>query len=357
MNEKCKNILKEFKKNYENYELVRDIAVKKIEECIKEKDIPVCIFESRVKEEHSLEGKLERKGDKYDSIWDITDLIGARVVTYYTHDVDRIAMAIGLLFDIDRENSDDKRSIQTGDSFGYLSLHLICSIPESLYSDPARPEINRIRFEIQIRTLLQHMWAATQHNTGYKTDVDIPVEYRRRYSRLAGLLEIADEEYSSLLTDLERYRKSVRKLVETANYDDLSLNRDTFNVYMNIDSNKEFPEKLAVSFNTEVVNEPYDYFYDVFRAMGVKTIMDAEAIRKDCEEEAYRLAMVLLSEGFYDNVSSNILAETTCLIYILKKYGRAGLKEYYKCKNGTEEGAEDLAQKCIEIAKLAKINI
>ena len=353
MNEKCRTILEQFEITHENYEKVQEIASDAIRECLTKKDIPVCIFESRVKEVKSLEGKLERKGNKYDSIWDLTDLVGTRVVTYYTHDVDRIAAALGIIFDIDRKNSDDKRTIQTGDSFGYLSLHLICSIPESMYSDPAHPEINKIRFEIQVRTLLQHMWAATQHNTGYKTDVDIPAQYRRRYSRLAGLLEIADEEYSSLVADVEGYKKAVRKLAESDKLNDERLNRDTFDAYMSIDTDKEFLDKLAYAYNKDIVSEPYDFYYDVMRAIGIRTIQEAENIRIECENEAYRLAMMMLSESSSGTISSNIMTDTIFVVYILKKFGTEGLIEYYTYKNGTSEGAEEYANECIKMAKLA----
>ena len=357
MIEKYEKILDDFKTNLSDYELVKEIADKTIMDCIKQKDIPLCIFESRVKDPKSLEGKLVRKGELYDSVWDLTDLVGTRIVTYYTHDVDRIAAEIGVLFDIDKENSDDKRSIQTGDSFGYLSLHLICSIPKSLYYDLEHPGINRIRFEIQIRTLLQHMWAATQHDTGYKSDVDIPAEYRRRYSRLAGLLELADEEYSNLYADVQNYRKSVRKLVETYELNSLGFNKDTFDAYMSIDTDIDYLEKLSVSFNRDLVKEPYDFFYDLIKDMGVKTIMDVETIRLSCQADAYRLAMVQLSESDPDStISSNIMTEAICLIYYLKNQGLPGLTEYYAHKNGTSEGAEECARECIRMAQVAGID-
>jgi hypothetical protein len=74
------------------------------------------------------------------------------------------------------------------------------------------------RFEIQIRTVLQHAWAEVEHDLGYKPAVDgsdevVPEIIRRRFSRIASLLEIADQEFVSIRRDLRRYRETLESEV------------------------------------------------------------------------------------------------------------------------------------------------
>jgi hypothetical protein len=52
--------------------------------------------------------------------------------------------------------------------------------------------------EIQIRTVLQHAWASISHALQYKSKADIPDQFVRQLTRIAGLLELSDEQFSNL---------------------------------------------------------------------------------------------------------------------------------------------------------------
>ena len=156
-------ILEEYRDHLADFAKMKEIVLHMLGDCLKQGNMIVNTIEGRVKTEASLAGKLELKGQKYKDLSDITDIVGARVVTFYTEEVDKIAALVDKLFDIDWENSVDKRKQLGKDTFGYMSLHYICRIPTSVYNDPEHPAINQYRFEVQMRTALQHVWASMNH--------------------------------------------------------------------------------------------------------------------------------------------------------------------------------------------------
>ncbi|MBR5250614.1 MAG: (p)ppGpp synthetase, partial [Clostridia bacterium] len=192
MNLKCRLILEDYKKQRENFLKLGDIVHSMLSDITKELGLIVMAVEHRVKEERSLAGKLERKGDQYNSLEDITDILGCRVICFLSDEIDRIGDKIQEKFVVDWEKSSDKRALIKEDAFGYLSMHYICSLP---FGDKWPDEICGKKFEIQIRTILQHAWSAIHHDIGYKSDFGVPREISRQFARLAGLLELADDEF------------------------------------------------------------------------------------------------------------------------------------------------------------------
>ena len=120
----CEMILEQYKQKKPLFIKVKDIALQELNKYVKEFGTIVNSVEGRVKEEKSLAGKLELKGYKYQSIDDITDIVGTRVVTFYNDEVDKFAAKIEQNFDVDWDNSIDKRKMHNIDQFGYMSLYL-----------------------------------------------------------------------------------------------------------------------------------------------------------------------------------------------------------------------------------------
>ncbi len=179
---------------------------------------------SRIKAPESLAYKLRRPDRTYHQLTEITDLVGVRIITYFEDTIEQLAALVEQAFEVDYTHSIDKRQSADVAQFGYRSLHYVCRLKkgEGVVSDA-----QDYAFELQIRSILQHTWAEIEHDLGYKTAAQIPAELRRRFSRVASLLEIADAEFLAIRQGLEGYKQQVQaKLTQsdaTLGLDQLSL--------------------------------------------------------------------------------------------------------------------------------------
>jgi len=352
-----KMIMEEYYENAPIYEKMREVVTSAINARIAELGIYVNAVESRIKTPQSLSGKLQLKGYKYGSITDLTDILGLRVITFYSEEVDKIAALAECMFDIDWQNSVDKRKMHELDSFGYMSLHFICRIPKTLYYDPQMPLLNEIRFELQMRTVLQHVWATINHDTGYKSGMKVPVEHLRSLNCIAGMLELVDEQFSKIRKEIADYRRKVQGLVSSGNFDDVPLDSDTLASYLSLQPFKKLVDKVASLNMAEVYHDSMLRYIEVFTRLGFKTLGDIEKMKSECSDDAYKLTMHQLGGTDLDIVAESVVLQNLLVIYILKKgYGAAGLKEIlFDTLGGTPEGNMGRANRILEQAR--KINL
>lgn len=175
-------------------------------------DIRVHLIEGRTKEVSSLAEKVCRPGKTYQqSIDEIPDLSGLRIIAYYIDDVNKIADLIKMEFDVDWESSVDKRQAMEENEFGYLSVHFVVKLHPNRAAQMEWNRFHGIKAEIQVRTVLQHSWAAISHLLQYKSKRDIPKSLRRKLYRLCGIFELADEEFLAL----RRAHESVSSEIES----------------------------------------------------------------------------------------------------------------------------------------------
>ena len=311
---------------------------------LREQGIYVTAFEYRVKTEQSLAGKLERKGAKYKSISDITDLVGLRVITFYTDEVDKVAVIAKRVFDIDWQESVDKRKLHQLDSFGYNSLHYICRLKDKAFED--------IRFELQMRTALQHVWSTIEHDTGYKGEVKIPREYKRQFSRLAGMLELVDDEFSRLRIVLTDYRRQVQTLVKSGQLDEVSLSGDSFRSYLDLKPFDRLNRRIAAVNQAEIYPVSLMNYLPLLEKFGMETLGDVQQFIDENSDDAYQLAVSQLAVTDLDILSSGAALQYLSLVYVLKHDGgRDGLKSVYDAINGEDDANSRLADMMLEQAK------
>jgi ppGpp synthetase/RelA/SpoT-type nucleotidyltranferase len=151
---------------------------------------------SRPKEIDSLILKLIKKPNHtYDSLG---DKVGVRVIVRYKDEINPILRIASTLFDLsDVENAADRLR---PDTVGYLSIHAALRYRGNDQKAAQYPP-DRFIAELQVRTLAQHLWAEMAHDTVYKNDETLqPLSniLKRRIYILAGVVELADEEFNRI---------------------------------------------------------------------------------------------------------------------------------------------------------------
>lgn len=346
-------ILDEYREKRPLFEKLQAVVDGEIRRIATDNHLYVTAMESRIKKEKSLAGKLELKGHKYATLSDITDILGCRIITFYTEEVDKIAALIEKNFEVDWDNSVDKRRLLDLDRFGYMSLHYICRLPLERCEDP---EMHEYRFEVQMRTALQHVWATINHDLGYKTDIEIPREHLRNMNRIAGMLELADEQFSRIRMEITDYRRQVQALVADGDFDRVPLDGDTFRSYLELDPFHKLADRIASINQAEIYRDNLMPYLQVLLRMGFKTLGDLERLLHDYSDDAYQLALHQISGTDLDIMALSVTLQNLCCVYALRKgAGVNGLEYIFNSLGSNTEANRSRAERLYRQAK--KINI
>ena len=347
MNLKCRLILEDYRKQRDSFVKLGDAVHTILSEIVKDLGFAVLAIEHRVKEEKSLAGKLERKGDRYNAIEDITDILGCRVICFLSDEIDKIGRKIEENFVIDRENSSDKRALIQEDAFGYLSLHYICSLP---FGDKWPDEICGKKFEVQIRTILQHAWSVINHDIGYKSDFGVPRDVRRQFARLAGLLELADDEFVRARDNMVGYTDNIRKSIITDDADDISINMISLNEYVQHNQKmQKVIHDIADIAGAEISEIDPESYIPQLAFLGITKLGDIEKLIDENYDLAIKMAKQALAAADLDIVSSSVALRFLCRAELLNKnYDVNQITEFLAISLGSKEKAERQAKNLLK---------
>jgi GTP pyrophosphokinase len=95
----------------------------------------------------------------------IQDQIGARVVTFYRSDIQRVADIVEKYY----RQIESKDLVPDSDwEFGYFGRHYVLLIPSELVDSSMDSSLVPEFFELQVKTLFEHAWSEANHDLGYK---------------------------------------------------------------------------------------------------------------------------------------------------------------------------------------------
>lgn len=261
---------------------------------------------ARAKTVKSFSAKAKRcRSDgsrKYtDPLNQITDLIGARVITYIPESVNRVCEIIKTEFSV-VEELDKGAEVRERGLFGYASKHFLVRLNHQRCGLPEYRVVGNRIFEIQVRTAVQHAWAEFEHDVRYKVDIplDWKAEFDRRFLLAAALIEMADNEFAEidrLYRELAQAKGSVPASENLATK--TVLNSTQLTAYL-IQRYPEAPRSKAAH---------YDWMVSALAACGVTSIEALEDALASVDSDVVARAMEhKLPPGHVRRLEDDLLA-------------------------------------------------
>ena len=135
-----------------------------------------------------------------DPLQQIQDQLGARIVTFYLSDTERIAAIVERYY----RRVEARVVVPNSEAeFGYFGRHYILLIPSDLTPSGAGASLAPDFFELQIKTLFQRAWAEANHDLGYKPlSGPLAPDAKRRMAYTSAQAWGADRMFNELFHEL-----------------------------------------------------------------------------------------------------------------------------------------------------------
>ncbi|MEE1243516.1 GTP pyrophosphokinase family protein [Frisingicoccus sp.] len=313
MNTQLTTIMSEYFQNIDIYQKLSHDVGDIINTLLEVNHIKISNMSVRIKTEEALRNKVMYK-NKYNHLDEITDILGVRIITLFETDIDTILDLLENTFEVCEIVDKRKKERTNRIEFGYNSLHVIVKFTDSRCQLVEYQKYQDIRFEVQIRTVLQHAWAEVEHGLGYKSFYEPPMTVKRKLNRLAAALEILDEEFENIRYDISLYNQSFDKVEKILKTD---INKDSLIAYVN---NSEFlnglVEKLAQELDFQIVRDPsfisQQKLATKLTMYGYQYIHELDDDIHHYENTIERIGHEMCDRIYHDNTSINLYS---CILW------------------------------------------
>ena len=187
--------------------------VRLVLECVRDDYAPTAIVEARIKSASSFAEKCLRKHYR-EPFKETTDQCAGRIICSTLKEKRALRDALTALFSpVDEYENTTWR--HDADSFGYLGYHMVVHFSKAAVQRMAErwprfagfPDaaVDGVKFEIQLRTFLEHAHADITHDRLYKSSFDVSGNLMRKSAIVAAQLESADKQLQQLVDAVEEY--------------------------------------------------------------------------------------------------------------------------------------------------------
>lgn len=266
----------------------------------------------RVKSPGSAAEKLTRRDDdgrlKYPGGLDqLDDLIGVRVILFVESDIEAVAIALSNQF-LCHDDEDKTAMMRKNGGIGYAGRHLTLEVPAV---NPPRgcKDFAGQRFEVQIRTVLQHAWAEFEHDVRFKGSSGDNAEISRAFTMASTLIELADQQFVNISDILKRLQSEGAIEPETQKLDAGSLQGVLTRAFPAYPSSKE---------------NQYAWMVNILAANGIETVSAAEDWFKSLDPEQVAKTMQYRFSPGQVRVADDLLLQSLGESYVQATKGLGG---------------------------------
>ena len=196
-NQKADGLERFYIENYSLYREFSDRMQNLVQNLIERDDIEIYKIEAKIKTpEELLKGM---SGGKSPSTFSsISDFVTVRALLRFPEDVGKVELIISEEFTVDPDRSTPASKLDDPFRFGYPAASYTLSLSEKRYMLREWRKYKGLLFQLDIRTMLQEVWAAVLPKVNVNVDSGTKKKMERKLIRIASLLEEADEGFLSL---------------------------------------------------------------------------------------------------------------------------------------------------------------
>jgi len=333
---KFADLLDRYQKQKSTYEGLSKTAESILLNLLHKENIPIVSVSSRVKTSESLTEKQRRKRYK-NPAQEITDIIGLRVITYTEDDAKLVCALVTGTFLTDASLSIDKGERLKVDQIGYRSYHFVCELGKKRVELPEFQAFKGLRFEVQVRTVLQHAWAEVEHDRNYKFSGILPAALQRRLFLISGVLEMGDRELNQLSRDIDSYASGVEARAREGKLREEELNSTTIRALLREISKALKKTKIQFDADPDTLAE----VIDECGILGIKTTTDLKAL--------FTPELLSAVDEFEESTNEAGLSRDALMNWDMKGYFERAWQKHW---TGFDQSAFNMLSKKYGVAKV-----
>ena len=166
------------------------------------------------------------------------------------------------------------------------------------------------------------------------------------------LIYTKDDEFVRIRDGLDRYRHDANVLIEHGRLDEVALDGDTWNAWLETHPFDELNERIAKINDSEIYDVDMLGYLPAFEMLEFSTIGDLKRMVDEDSERAFDLAERQLGGTGLDIVSSTVGLQNLCVAHALKMgMGEVGLRLLFESLGTSSHYAARRAQSVLRLCE------